>query len=167
VDFYKSTSRLPGIQAAFFVETVKLSALSILAQLEFNQQGNSMDLYPNGYYNHVLRYTGLHNRIQYLSMPVLAKLSLTQQKVAPYILIGPRLDYLIHYYSDYHFLDDNYAKLKKLNLGASAGLGCEFKSVFPISIMAELRYNCDLLSASNPGNKIRNNSFDLWFGCAI
>ena len=165
--FYKSTTRIPGFQAALFIESFKTSFFSLVANIEFDQQGNSMDLDPIAEYNSVYSYTGLHNRIQYLSMPALAKLSLAQQKVAPYILIGPRLDYLIRYYSDYHYLDDNYSKLKKLNLGATAGSGCEFSSLLPISIIAELRYNLDLLSASNPGNKIRNDSFDLWFGCAI
>ncbi len=53
-------------------------------------------------------------------------------------------------------------------LGWSTGIGIETSTILPVDLLAELRYNIDLLdSFNNAGLTFRNQTVDLWFGVAV
>jgi hypothetical protein len=81
-------------------------------------------------------------RIDYLSIPVLAKIRMPNPVLQPYLLAGPRFDLHLSTYPDYfdpaveHFVTTEY--------GATAGLGIELSTLLPFSILVEVRYNATL-----------------------
>ena len=167
--YVKTATRQRGFDAAVFTEWSSSSFFSLVTQLEFAQHGSIIHANPLVEFGHgpPSSDTDVHNRLQYLSALILGKFSLGKQSATPYALVGPRLDYLLGYSSDYHLLDDTYRQFKKVTPGASAGVGCSSGSLLPISIIVEARYNFDIFYSGNEYNKIRNDSIDLWLGCAF
>jgi len=76
--------------------------------------------------------------------------------VTPYLLLGPRVEYL---------LSTNQVGMRKLHLSASAGIGMEFLYKDPYIFFAEFHYNPDVMQAyKSPFLKIRNNAYELRIG---
>lgn len=156
--------RRTGLNAGVFIENVINSYYSIRAQMEYSQRGMGIELIrtsinsPEG--------TGTfidYHRVDYVSLPVLFKFSYSENAVQPFIIIGPRIDYLIGY-SSVGF-QPIYDKFKKIVIGSSIGLGIESISFLPIDLTMSLRYNFDHTDAYNTELlKVRNNAYDLWLG---
>ncbi len=165
--YVKTAKRQKGFDAAVFTEWSSSSLFSLVTQLELAQHGSIIHVSQLVEFGHgpPNSDTDVHNQLRYLSALVLGKFSLGKQSATPYALIGPRLDYLLGYSSDYHLLDDAYSQFKKVTPGASAGVGCSSGSLLPINVIVEARYNFDILNSGNVNNKIRNDSIDLWLGC--
>lgn len=145
-----------GWDAGAYLELLTTPPFSILAEAHYIQKG----------FRYEIRYTTPENplvwksedvgpRVDYLSIPVLAKIRFGQQKVAPYLLAGPRCDFLIHRESKgYHEVIDAF---EDVDFGASFGAGVE-AALPPIpGILAEVRwspsfthaYDTSLLTVTN------------------
>ena len=104
-----------------------------------------------------------YSRLDYLSLPVLLKLSLRHKPITPYVITGPRYDYLLNYESEFmYYVFDNF---RRGVYGGAIGIGIE--SNFPklIKLTLELRYNLDFTdSLKLEGKESKNNTFDLRLG---
>ena len=110
----------------------------------------------------------LFSRLDYVSVPVLAKLRLQTGLFSPYILVGPRIDFFLGYKSDEDAFNAVYDKFKKTTLGGSAGIGVQIASLLPVSLIAEARYNFDFADSYETDLlKVRNNAVDFWLGVAF
>jgi hypothetical protein len=99
---------------------------------------------------------------------VLAKLTLPVEPINPYLLIGPRIDFLLGYQSDENVFNAVYDDFSKTMTGASFAVGVDLKTLLPVAILVEARYNVDFKdSYSTQYLKVRNNSFDIWVGAAF
>ncbi|MCL5267495.1 MAG: PorT family protein [Bacteroidetes bacterium] len=159
---FNKTSSMSGINVAVFAEWFNFPSLSILSQVEYDQRGARLEYVNPG----VIGYSTTSGRLYYLSVPIMAKFSLTATGIIPYLIAGPRADFLVGY-RDFQIEPNRfpiYSDFKKTMLGWSMGIGLGADSILPV----EFRYNFDFFNSYNDGYaRIRNNSFDLWLGVSL
>jgi hypothetical protein len=157
------TSAKGGFSVAAFAEWLNIPLLSVVSQIEYTQRGARM-VYPvpGGWWL-------TDGRMDYISIPVLAKVTAPLGAINPYVLTGPRADFLVGYqYVEIYPNNSIYSNFKKATLGGSAGVGVQTSSILPVTLSAELRYNFDFLNSYNGGYlKVYNNAFDVWIGVSL
>jgi hypothetical protein len=160
------TDRRLGMGAALFLEWFDLPVISLVTQLEYLPRGMDQQVNVTGPEGpEVIGTTTIENRLDYLSLPILAKGRLDLGSVTPYALAGVRFDYLLGYDSEYGAFDLVYSAFDKSTIGASVGAGIELNELLPFGLLAEVRYNLDLEDAySTDLLKVSNNSYDFWIG---
>ncbi|HEX9654313.1 MAG TPA: outer membrane beta-barrel protein, partial [bacterium] len=104
------------------------------------------------------------NRVNYFSVPILAKLSLLSNRVfSPYLVAGPRVDFKLGYEST--FFGDVYKDFKRVTYGASVGLGTELKVSNNFSSLLEVRFSPDFANAyASDLLTVRNQALEFLFG---
>ncbi len=164
-----STSAEQGFDVAAFAEWPALPLLSIVTQVEYGRGGSKIE-YTVDENSSVTGFASTIGHLDYISIPVMAKFSLLQGSVTPYVFGGPRVDFLVGY-SGSQIQPTGvsiYSQFRKTMLGWSTGIGIETSTILPVDLLAELRYNIDLLdSFNNAGLTFRNQTVDLWFGVAV
>jgi hypothetical protein len=163
------TKRRVGFNVGAFAEWLDIPPFSLVSQVEYAQRGMGQDFVLTGPSGPTpIGVRTLYSRLDYLSIPIVAKLRFPMGLIAPYILAGPRVDILLGYRSDENAFNAVYDKFKKTSVGGSAGVGIELESVLPFTVLAEVRYNFDFAdSYETDFLKVRNNSFDVWLGVAL
>jgi hypothetical protein len=111
-------------------------------------------------------------RIDYLSIPLTAKLMIHQEPWSVYGIIGPRMDIRLHQedeWNDTGISDENmktmYRRFRRIDFGADMGVGLERGIASYLNLSVEFRYSpsfshvyqSDLLS-------IRNRCFEVLLG---
>ena len=167
--FTPTTKRRTGFNFGVYAEWFDLPIISIVTQLEYSQRGFGDNfLYTDETGPQSGKILTLYDRLDYLSVPLLAKFSTTFAPIKPYALLGPRFDILIGRKADIPGEDILYDNFKKPVLGGTVGIGAELNSGLPVTLSLEARYNFDLMdSYSNPNLSVQNNTFDLWIGASI
>jgi hypothetical protein len=170
---YWTNSELPtdahwGFDSGLFVEALDLPLFSLVVELHYVQKGFSTTFtvttpaYPEGTGKEMT----LQPRVDYLSLPVLAKFCFDAGAFTPYIFGGPRLDILITH------TDDGFAlvfdKFKKVDAGFSLGAGAEVPIAFGANLLTEFRYSPTVTEAfSNGSLKVKNHSIELLVGVKL
>jgi opacity protein-like surface antigen len=99
-------------------------------------------------------------------VPILAKLRLPLRNVTPYVLIGPRFDFLISRSGG--TLDATISQFDKMDYGLTLGAGVELNSIFPFGLLAEFRYNPNSYdSYKSQYQSVRNRSMDFLVGIRL
>ena len=163
----KSKRRL-GFNIGVFVEWLNDPMLSIITQVEYVQKGCGWDVNRRDEYNHDYGIVTYYRRLDYISVPIIIKFKIQTLTLTPFIMAGPRLDFLIgnHYVFDDPF--SLYNMYKKNVAGASIGIGFQTSTFLNTKIMTEIRYNFDFEDSFNNGVvKTRNSSYDLWIGLSF
>ncbi len=163
-----ASGRRWGFDAAGFVELFNIWNVNLLGELHYAQKGVSFKktYSVDEYGDTVSTEGGRGPRIDYLSIPVMAKARFSLGAVSPYLVIGPRLDFLVGK-DTLTFIDvaQGY-ELKKTNFGGTIGIGVEFARAFPFTLMTEVRYSPDFTNAleelSRP--EVKNRSFEVLLG---
>ncbi len=130
-------------------------------ELHYSQKGMTIEsIRTDGAGNNLGTYT-TDDRLDYLAIPVLTKLMLTNGTHAPYFFAGPRLDFFIGYDS----ISNQYEDFKSIGLGGDIGFGIIAGSIFNASILLEARYSHDFTFAfRNDFVKVKNHSFQVLIG---
>jgi hypothetical protein len=164
--FTGDTKRRIGFNVGGYVEWLDIPFFSVLTEVEYVQRGMGQEFTittedsPEG-----IGKKTLYTRLDYISIPVLAKATLPGTIISPYIVAGPRLDILLGYKSDENAFNDLYGKFKKNIFGGTVGLGAETGSVLPVTLTADVRYNFDFTkSFKNEYLEVSNNAFDFMVG---
>jgi hypothetical protein len=166
--FTYDVDRRTGVNAAIYAEWLNVPFFSVITQIEYAQRGFTEQLYFTEDASSNDRTTTRDNRVDYLSLPILLKASASTGDISPYILIGPRLDAYLGYHDKFNEPNSMYDRFKKTIWGGSAGVGIDFRSLIPVSVSLEVRYNVDFIDSYNDGTiKIRNNAYDFWLGVAL
>jgi len=159
------TDRRFGVGFAVFGEWIDMPVLSLVTQVEYLPRGMAQDFIIPGSLGEALGTISIDNRLDYISIPVLAKGRLDLGSVSPYALAGVRFDFLVGYESDGGVFDEVYSAFDDATVGASVGAGVEFAELLPTGLIVEFRYNMDLDDAySTDQLKVSNNSYDIWLG---
>ena len=171
IGFYAETKRRVGFNAGISAEwTLKNAPFAVLSQLEYCQRGMSAAImYSDPPYSDTgpFFYKWSYFRLDYLSLPVLGKFSLEVAPINPYLLIGPRLDFLVGRRLDLGY-ENVYNNLHTVVFGGSVGIGLESNSIFTNNIIIEARYNFDLSNSYRTySSTVFNNAFDIWLGVSI
>lgn len=177
------TIRRPGFNAAIFVEGLKFSAFSLVAQAEYAKRGFDekravfVETEVPGVGRIYAAVGGLYATtiLNYVSIPVLIKWQSPVKTTKPYLLFGPKLDFLVNRKvgrfkkdPEVYFIEreDGYAeRFADRKLGGTAGLGLTTNKVLSMPLSLEARYNFDF--AYNLDEKLiraKNNAFDVWLG---
>jgi hypothetical protein len=151
-----------GYNVALYARWFDISYFSIITQLEYSQRGNT-----SSYPIEPAPIRTQNNRVSYVSLPVFAKFKPLNLSICPFVLVGPRIDYLI----DKKIEDVGlglYDHLKNWVLGYSIAVGLESNQFLGINISVEARFNRDITNTYHGGGiEIFNKSFDVWFGLGI
>lgn len=173
------TERRVGVNAAFFLEWGRASVISLVTQMEYAQRGFGVKQEVTGEYGpEPIDFVRANTRLDYISLPILLKLQYPSLAAGPYLLLGPRVDFLVHrepgkfkisgdgfqiiWESDLHKAFADQA------LGGTAGLGLAADKLLRLPLLVEARYNFDFTDSNKlPVSQGKNNSFDVWLGIKL
>ena len=138
---------LLGFNGSLFVEFFQHDYLRWVSELQYNQKGTIEQLNSGD----------VKDRLQYLSFNNFLKARYELLDVIPYVLIGPRVEYLLSASPQTDF--------NKIHVGVSVGAGAELVAYSNFKFFAEMHYNSDILNAYNKNSlSIKNTAFELRIG---
>jgi opacity protein-like surface antigen len=141
-----------GFNASFFAEFFSHDYARWVSEIQYNQKG-SIDKQPEQNYP---------NKLQYLSWNNYLKLRYEMYSIIPYVLVGPRLDYML---TQSITSPEIVSSFSKLNLSAGLGGGVEFISYSNFKFLVEAFYNPDILPAYvTPDLHVKNKNIELRIG---
>lgn len=157
-----------GFTADAYAEIPLSRFLSAQGEIQYTQKGMSLSVpvttasQPDG----SGQYYTISPRIDYISIPLLAILRIPLTPVTPYILVGPRFDFLISNNADgLGAVVDNF---DRMDYGLTVGAGVELDSLLPFGLLAEFRYNPNSYdSYQSAGQSVRNRSLDFLVGIRL
>jgi hypothetical protein len=159
-----------GLDVGGFVEFLDIPILSVLTEVHYIQKGfvSKETFYPvsitNGTSFPIIAITSsevtFSPRVDYISIPILAKISYPFSFVSTYLLIGPRIDIRIANQTDGYDL----SILNRTDYGFTFGIGAGIKSILPFELGAEIRYSPSIQNSfGNDALSIQNNSIEFLF----
>jgi len=156
-----------GFTSGIFLEAIDLPYLSVVAEVQYTQKGMNWTIpittetQSDGTGEYVTR----SPRVDYVSIPVLAKVRFSTPIAMLYILAGPRFDFLLYKNAD--GFDPIVHKFENSDFGATLGFGVE-RELSHFSILAEIRSNPNLKdSFNNEFLTVRNRSWDFVVGVRL
>ena len=167
-----SSERRTGFMVGAFAEWSIITPLSVVTELEYRQAGSLQQAVYEYSYPVATAWLFLNDRVDYISIPILMKVTIPCGSVEPYIFAGPRADIQVgvHRSPLFNVTGDfpPYEDYHKLLLGGTAGAGVELKGLLPFTVLAELSYDPDF-SAPYKDNylTIRSNAYGLSLGVQL
>ncbi len=157
-----------GLDLGAYVEFLDVPVISVLGEVHYIQKGFSQTLpvtttaQPLG----TGEFITMKPRVDYLSIPVLAKLRFDLGLVSPYIIAGPRFDFLLS--KDTEGYGDVLDNFKSQDVGISVGAGAEVALPILPALLAEFRYSPSFSEAYNSNLlTVKNESFELLVGVRL
>ena len=163
-----TTNERWGITGSAFVELLNLPYLSLLVETQYTQKGMTFSATvataqnPDGTGQIITK----RPRIDYLSIPILAKMRLTTPVVTPYLIAGPRCDFLLTRHGEgFQAVIDDF---KSSELGATFGAGAELEVALLFEVLIEFRYNANFEDAYKTSFlRVRNHTLDFMLGVRL
>jgi hypothetical protein len=170
VKLFDSKRRI-GFNVAIFAEWLKKSSFSLLTQAEYAQRGYIRDQDATG----SLGAVSLEARLDYVSIPLLAKWQGSNPTLSPFIIFGPRFDFLINRQEELFQSPETDPRLDLIDetaigytdvlndraLGGTIGMGVATNKI----LFVEVRYNFDFSdNVESEFIKAKNSAIDLWVG---
>jgi hypothetical protein len=152
-----------GISVAGFAEWFELSFFSVVTEARYVQRGMVCEAEGRDINNMPTGIFRLDNRLDYLSISVLAKASFGSPSITPFFTAGPRMDILLGFSAESH--GPVYEEFEPVDIGGDIGAGAEFQIANLPVFTSEFRYNLyftdsyetDLLT-------VRNQSIEILLG---
>lgn len=174
---YNLTSRRNCYHAALFIEYCNYSFFSLVSQIEYAQKGFIEKQAETDETGQFIQDVKANTRLDYVSIPLFVKIKYSKIKLNPYVIFGPRFDYLVNRRNgifkfskiDFNSQFADYLNINKSVFGSSIGMGFNLPKISLFESFLELRYNHDFTDSFfiNEENTVRNNSFDLWLGISF
>jgi len=92
-EFYNNRS---GFGLGVFGNYHFINLFSLTVQLQYAQKGYTEKQDETGETGNYIQTVEANTRLDYLSVPILAKIEYSNLAVTPYALVGPRFDYLVN-----------------------------------------------------------------------
>jgi opacity protein-like surface antigen len=147
-----SISSIWGIDVGLTTELLDAQFFILQIELHYVQKGRTITITetvpannPQGYID--IGQSDIKQRFNYLSIPLLAKLSIPFGAARPFICVGPSFEYLISYPSS-----PVYDQFRKTEIGATVSAGADFSTSFGFTISPEIRYARGLTQSFKNGN---------------
>jgi hypothetical protein len=159
-----------SMKAGIFSEIAFNETFSLAPGLLYNQRGYTTTIVSFDYTNGRYILTGIDKnfkvRTDYLSLDLPLKMIATDGKIAPYLLLGPRIDLLV-YGEQKRYLPIN-KELNKIGAGIVTAFGAEIHLSSKWNLFAEIEYNTTLTSAHQASyRETRNSLFALNTGIKL
>ena len=164
---YSSTPALPterrwGIDVGVFFEWFNMPVFSLSSELHFIQKGMKLTLpittpqNPEG----TGEFKTLSPRVDYFSFPILAKARLNDDVFSPYLVAGPRVDFLLQTKAEgFQAVLD---KFEKVEFGATVGAGFDIHTFANGNLGFEFRFSPSLKDGySTQFLNVRNSSMEF------
>ncbi len=170
IDFTIDTDNKIGIYEAFSIELFNHKYFSLVTDFFYIGKGSktnflsvTVDHLNN---NNLIINEGesLVTKYNYLSFTPLLRTRFESEKITPYFIIGPRIDFQTSYKtdSDYKIEGQN-----KVLYGFNYGLGAEI-NISNLGFIAELQHNIDFSYVyNNLGVELRNKTFIAFLGIKL
>jgi hypothetical protein len=163
-----TTSERWGVTGGVYIELLDLPVIGVVGEIQYTQKGMKFSIpvttasQPEG----TGQFITLSPKVDYLSVPVLAKVRLPFPAISPYIIAGPRMDLLLSKHGD--GFDAVVDEFKSSDVGATIGVGVELHTLLPVGILAEVRYNPSFRDSYTSNSlTVRNHSFDFLLGLQL
>ena len=162
--------RRNGFNIALFYEIRMFKFLSLIPQLEYAQKGFvEKQVETNEAGEIIQEEVEANTRLDYLSIPLMVKFKYPDIKPEPYLVFGPRFDYLINRRNGvFHFTQVDFKSqfadyLDEFVFGGSFGAGFRLAKIDRLNTFLEFRYNFDVSDSFSKIEKIaaKNNSYDV------
>ena len=160
IDYELETKALSAPALALFVEAFKGNHFSFQMDVGYVVKGSSTTT-QSVTVNHldndriiVNEGEAATSKFTYLSVVPMARYRWDLGSLTPYLLLGPRVDFLLKYESDSEYRLDSQ---KHTLLGLTCGAGLEYK-LQNLGLFAELQYLPDLSPVSNKEPLLINNN---------
>jgi hypothetical protein len=164
-DFQADTKSRTGLDVGIFAEWFDLRIFSVLTEVHYIQKGHVDEYTRTDEFGNPAGTIKHNSRLDYLSVPLLVKITLNTQYALPYLVIGPRFDYLMGYESETS--KELFENFKNTGVGGTVGLGMQSRSE-PVKFLLELRYSPDFTNAYKSDLlKVKNNSFEVLLGLML
>jgi hypothetical protein len=161
-DFDVDPKNRVGLVVGVYLEWLGTPFFSLLTEAHYVQKGMVNENLRTDEFGHPMSPVEESNRVDYLSIPILAKVAFGTGRVRPYFVLGPRIDFLLGYES--RILKDIYEGFEDKNMGGTIGIGVERKTNL-LNMLLELRYSPDFTDAFEKDVlNVKNNSFEILFG---
>jgi hypothetical protein len=156
-----------GLIVSGFVEFLDNRYFTLFGEVQYAQEGIigsgpvRTTFQPEG----TGEFLAARPRVDYLSLPIGAKVRFPVEAVAPYLLVGPRIDFKLgtnqegsEIFNEFHSFD----------FGLTLGFGFEVGPLDGILLLAELRYAPNLTqSFDNEFVSVKRRSVDLLLGIRL
>lgn len=156
------TERRWGIDVGVFIEWFNMPVFSLSSELHFIQRGMKLSLPtitpqdPERTGQLVTR----SPRLDYLSLPLLAKASLNDGVFSPYVVAGPRVDFLLQTKGE--GFQAVFDKFEKVEFGVSVGAGIDLHAFDKVNLGFEFRFSPSLKDGySTQFLSVRNTSMEF------
>ncbi len=158
-----------GFDASMGVEYLNLKYFNLSSSLGLIQKGGKDSIMVTGVQGENGSMEEFKIRLNYLTINTVAELKVPIKGfIIPYVLIGPRLDYLISYKESASFIKqfDEIENVNKFIYGFITGAGINFKiKKIQLGIVFDYYFNInklvDYTSYKVVSNKISNKTFTL------
>jgi len=124
-----------GLHAGVYVVAVQRGRFALLVEASYVQKGMKSTDYVSDPDEPNISEVEFDNRVDYISVPVLAEFSLSDGDIAPYVAGGIRCDFLLGYDSEW-LIQYQYEDLSSLDFGYDIAAGIRTGSV-----LFEARYS--------------------------
>jgi len=168
IDYTMKTEPIIGPTAGIFMELFRKKRLSFQLDLAYVAKGSKTNT-ESITVNHLENDRIVENQgdltvsnFNYLVASPMARFRFDLNKVSPYLMLGPRFDYLLKYKTDSDFpLDEQNSFLLGINFSA----GVEY-SLGNLGIFGEIQYQADMQPVTGKDPLLINN-FALLFNLGI
>ena len=171
---YYDLGRRTGMNIGVFAEWLNSQYLSIVTEINYNQRGFIEEMSEENNAGVFIQRVKANTRLDYLSIPLFAKLQLPLNGMIPYIVAGPRIDFLLNrsvgvFRFSWATAESPLAKeYRSQSVGGTIGLGIETDQLAPLPIFLEVHYDFDVTnSAREIPMEVYNNSIDVSVGVKI
>lgn len=162
-------SRRNGFNIALFYEIGMFKFLSLIPHIEYAQKGFVEKQVETNDIGEFIQNVEANTRLDYLSIPLLIKIKYPKIKPEPYLVIGPRFDYLIKKRNGvFHFTQVDFKSqfadyLDEFVFGGSFGAGFQLAKIARFNTFLNFRYNFDFSDSVSKIEVIttKNNSYDI------
>jgi len=162
--FTIESQRKLGFIGGVFVEWFNNPIFSMITEIEYSQKGAGYEITGTGADSpEPIGTKTYYDKLDYLSFPIYAKIKIPASVAVTYLFIGPRIDFLLGYSSEFN--GNIFSKFKSTTLGGIVGLGIHPLLEIPLNPFLELRYNIDFTNSYDEnGMTINNNAFNILLG---
>ena len=159
------TNDRTGFDIGVYAEWFDLAFFSLLTEVHYIQKGMEHEERRVNEFGEELASRKWNSRVDYLSIPILAKITFQTKHVSPYFMMGPRIDLFLGYNSD-HF-EALYDEFERVDIGGDFGIGVGDNGA-PVKVLLEFRYSPDFSNAYETDLlKVKNNSFEILIGLEL
>jgi hypothetical protein len=163
------SKRRSGFIAGVYSGFLNNPLFSITVQIQYSQKGFTEEIIETNDFGEPIQTVKANSRLDYLSIPILVNLKYSNPLITPYLVTGPRLDYLItkkngkYKFTNITLESEWVNNFSDFVIGGTVGAGIKLPWISKINFAFEFVYNFDLTDSYSKIEtlEVKNNSYDF------